>query len=292
MPSPTTPSEILDFFTRWAADRPDVRAALLYSSRADPNAHLDRFSDYDVIFVVTDVRRYFTDKRYLEEFSRVLTVYKNPLGQQEGFESFGDITQYENGVKIDYTFLPTGWLAWAAAQPTCPEDLDLGYRVLVDKDGLAARIPPPTGRAYIPKPPTPEEFLALVEEFYAEAPYVAKNLRRDELVFWKYNLDHVMKFELLRKLLDWRWEIDQGWSQRCGAYGKGLKKRVPPERFAALAATYTGADPEENWQALFATLDLFHAVALEVAQQMGYPFPADLHERVVRYLRGVKAGSP
>ena len=281
--------KILDWFVRWGEARNCIRALILYSSRSNPHARVDAFSDYDILVIVRDIQPFFTNKSYLEDFGRVLTVYKNPIGEHDGFPSFGDITQYEDGTKIDYSIFPVEWLQWAAQAPALPVDLDNGYTVLLDKDHLTGGLKQPTYTAYIPKPPSQAEFTALVEEFYAEAPYVAKNLWRDELIFWKYNLDHVMKFELLRKMIDWRYEIDHNWSAKTGAYGKGLKKRSSPQTWAALECTYTGAGWEENWSALFQTLDLFHTLAREVADHLGYPFPPDLHERVVAYLRKVKS---
>jgi hypothetical protein len=38
-----------------------------------------------------------------------------------------------------------------------------------------------------------------------------------------------MKYQLLRKLLEWRIEIDHNWSWKPGATGRGLKKHLPSE---------------------------------------------------------------
>lgn len=103
------------------------------------------------------------------------------------------------------------------AWPTLADVLDVGYRVLVDKDGLTQGLKPPTYTAHIPPVPTEKEYQMLIEEFWSESTYVAKNLWRDELLPAKYNLDYVMKFQLLRKLLEWRIEINHNWSLKPGA---------------------------------------------------------------------------
>src|SRR5205807_6044741 len=90
-----------------------------------------------------------------------------------------------------------------------------------------------------------------------ETIYVAKNLWRDELMHAKYNLDFVMKIELLRKLLEWRIELDHNWSLKPGSLGRELKKRLDPQTWADLANTYVGPAIEENWRALFRTTALF-----------------------------------
>jgi len=83
-----------------------VRAMLLTSSRADPKAHLDLFSDYDVILVVTDIHPFFEDRTWLQDFGQVLVVYRDPIRLDYGLEAFAYITQYEDGTKIDFTLWP------------------------------------------------------------------------------------------------------------------------------------------------------------------------------------------
>jgi aminoglycoside 6-adenylyltransferase len=85
-------------------------------------------------------------------------------------------------------------------------------------------------------------------------------------------------------MLEWRMEIDHGWSVKPGAHGKGLKKYVAPETWARLESTYVGAGTEENWQALFDTISLFRDMAKEVGTALGYAYPQDLDNRVIQYL--------
>lgn len=281
--------DVIRQLIRWAEERESVRAAILTSTRTSPHAHTDVFSDYDIIYVVTDPHPFFEDRTWLEDFGRVLVVYRDPYSPKYGLDTFAYITQYENGLKIDFSFWPVEILPRVAADPVLPPVLDVGYTVLLDKDGLTAGLTPPTYRAYIPTPPTEEEFLTLVETFFHEATYAAKNLWRGELLPVKYFLDQAMKQDNLRKMLEWRVEIDHGWSLRTGIFGKGLKKRLNADVWAALEATYVGPGEEENWDALFRTIDLFRDVAADVAHHLGFAYPYGLDRRVVAYLQQVKA---
>lgn len=287
-----TDNAVIQRLIRWAENRDDIRAMLLTSSRACPGAPLDAFSDYDVILVVTDIHSYFEDKSYLSDYGPVLVVYKNPIGQEDGFECFGDITHYQNGIKIDYGFFPVEWLQWVVKQPELIPDLDLGYRVLLDKDHLAGGLKPPTHKAYIPTPPSEQVYQDLIQEFFNETAYMAKNLWRDNLFTAKANLDGMMKFYVLRRFFEWHVEIKHDWSVRPGSYGKGLKKRVDPALWAELESTYVGMGVEENWDALFRTIDLFRKVAAEVGAHLGYVYPDDLEKRMIAYLRAVKNLAP
>jgi aminoglycoside 6-adenylyltransferase len=275
---------------QWAEQLDALRAVLLTSSRANPSAILDAFSDYDIVLVVEDIRLFYEERTWLENFGQVLVVYSDPIHPAPGYgiEIFTNVTQYEDGLKIDFSLWPVELLHKIAADPLLPADLDNGYAILLDKDRLADGLKAPTHRAYIPTPPTEQDYQTVVEIFFSDAPYVAKNLWRDELLPAKYSLEIVMKQKYLRQMLEWRIEIDHDWSVRPGVDGRGLKKQLPPEIWADLESTYAGAGTEENWEALFKTIELFRKVAIEVGDNLGYNYPQDLHHRVREYLERVK----
>lgn len=275
----------------WAQARPSIRAMLLTSTRTYPNAVVDALSDYDVILVVPDIRPYYQERSWSADFGDVLVTYWDPIyrSPETGLEIFGNVVQYESGLKIDFTLWPIEQARKVAEHERLPADLDVGYAVLLDKDHLTDCFRPPTHTVYIPKPPTKTEFDKAVEDFYSDAPYVAKCLLRDELMPAKWCLDYDMKQLFLRQMLEWRLELDYGWSISTGALGKGLKKRLPEAIWAALEATYVGAGLEENWEALFETLKLFREVGEQVAVGLGYEFPTDLDRRVRVFLRDYRA---
>jgi aminoglycoside 6-adenylyltransferase len=260
-------------------------------ARATPGAVLDHFSDVDIILAVTDITPLFQNRGWLSDFGEVLVVYRDPIGVDLGFERFRYVTQYADGSKIDFTLWPAELVRRVTQEPKLLEELDVGYRVLVDKDHLTDGLQPPRYRAHIPTPPSRERFLELIEDFFHESTYVVKNLSRDELLPLKFSLDHVMKQGSLRIMLEWRMEIDHQWGVKPGVAGKGLKKLLPPERWAELERTYVGPGLEDNWAALFATITLFRKVSHEVPAHLGYEYPQDLDDRVMVYLRTVKAGS-
>ncbi len=55
-----------------------------------------------------------------------------------------------------------------------------------------------------------------------------------------------------------------------------------------LEGTYAGAGAEENWDALFKTIDLYRRVAIEVGRHLGYSYPHEMDRRAVDYLRKVQ----
>lgn len=215
-------------------------------------------------------------------------MYRDPLQQDLGFLKGGYVTQYENGLKIDFALWPVEVLERIVADPQLPDEFDAGYLVLLDKDHLTDGLKPPTYKAYIPKPPSEIEYLDAIEVFFLEAAYVAKYLWRDDIVAAKHVLDYYMKQEHLRLMLEWRIEIDHEWSVKPGPYGRNLKKWLRPDLWAELEGTYTGADLESNWQAMNNTITLFRKVAIEVGDLLKFPYPLDLDRRFMVYLQNIK----
>jgi aminoglycoside 6-adenylyltransferase len=283
-------SSVLDQLIDWAEQRELVRAMLLTSTRAVPNAVVDVFSDYDVVLVVRDIHPFFTNRTWVADFGQVLVAYWDKLHPAPGYghEQFGNVIQYVDGLKIDFTLWPVELFTQIVADPVLPDELDAGYTVLLDKDKMTRGLKAPTYNSYIPTPPIEETFVRLVEEFFSDAPYVAKCLWRDELLPVKWCLDYDMKHVYLLPMLEWRMELDYAWSQKSGVLGKGLKKRLPPALWVQLEDTYAGAGIEENWTALLRTLALFRQVASEVATHLGYTYPLALDQGVTDYVQKMR----
>jgi aminoglycoside 6-adenylyltransferase len=274
----------------WAEQQESVRAMLLTSTRARPNTTLDRFSDYDVVLVVQDVQPFATDRSWVDEFGEVLVAYWDPFpyATDDETDQVGNVIQYASGLKIDWSFWPLDLLQRIVAAPTLLPELDAGYSVLLEKDQLMRDLRPPTYTAYIPARPNAQQFETMITDFFSDAPYVAKCLWRDELLPAKWCLDHDMKHVYLRPLLEWRVQLDHNWSLAVGNLGKGLKKQLPPALWAKLEHCYAGASIEDNWAALFATIELFRQVASEVAANLGYSYPHELDQRVTAYARMIQ----
>jgi aminoglycoside 6-adenylyltransferase len=287
MPHIPQPDDLLDRLRAWAARQPLVRALVLESSRANPDATLDALSDYDVLLVVAELTTFLRDEPWLSALDDPLVTFRDAKTVRDS-ETYMRLVLYQDGTKVDYAIWPADLLRQVVADQRLPDLLDWGYRVLLDKDGLTAGLPAPTRRAHIPPRPTAEEYQALVEEFWWETSYVAKNLWRDDVLHAKYSLEVVMKQELLVRMLEWRVEVDHDWTWKPGPVGRGLTRHLPPALWPALAATYVGTDLAQNWDALFATTDLFRQVASDVARALGYAYPIDLDRRMTVYLRGVR----
>jgi aminoglycoside 6-adenylyltransferase len=263
---------------------------LLTSTRAVPNATVDFLSDYDVILIVEDIHSYYENRRWLEDFGEVLVVYWDPIypDPEHGIEKTANVTQYADGLKIDFTLWPLGLLQKIVQAPALQAELDAGYRILLDKDELTRDMKPPTHRAYIPVRPTNAVYQLLINDFFTDVPYLAKCLLRGELLPAKWCLDYDMKHVHLRPMLEWLVGLEHNWSVPTGSLGKGLKKRLPSEIWSQLENTYAGGNVEENWGALFRTITLFRQVAMEVGAGLGYEYPLELDRRVTAFAQRMR----
>lgn len=278
---------------KWGEKQDNVRAVLLTSSRAIPNyPYADQYSDYDVVLALQDVSPFHDSRDWLSAFGTVLAMYRDPMQEEDGLSWSGNVVQFEEGLKIDFTLWPVEMLHKVAQQETLDPEFDAGYVVLLDKDGLTQGMQPPSYQGYIPKPPTETRYHEEIENFFLCATYVAKYLLRDDVMAAKYLLDGEMKHENLRPILEWHIEMEHDWKVKPGNYMRRIKKFLRPDLYADLAATYAGAGIEENWQALFRLMDLMHKVGIEVGEKFGFTYPERIEQRTRAYLTKLKNSSP
>jgi len=253
----------------WAEREDAVRVVAITSTRGRAEGPPDELSDYDVVLALTDFDRFDPAAAYATPAAR----WGDESGVH-GAKSFFRGVVYEDGTKIDWTL----WPAHApelVAQHGLTDNLDTGYRILLDRDGSTARWAQPTRTAHIPRRPTEDEYVALVEEFWWSATYVAKAQARGERFFARYVLDMDMTYGVLRSMLEWLIEVDHGWAWKPGAYGRGIEHELSPAVADALEAAHDSFD---------STIALFRDVAHDVGDALGYAYPQYADDAVTAYI--------
>lgn len=279
--------QLMHQLQQWGADEANIRAMLLTSSQVHPTAHTDLFSDYDVVVFAADLGALLQDETWIQRFGTVLVRF-NAEWIEDDSAGYMRLVLYADGLKIDFSLWPLAYLQAIAAAPQLPASLDAGYRILLDKDRLITHLRLSSGVAYIPTQPTTQDYQKLVSDFWWETTYVAKNLWRDDVFFAKYNLDYVIRVELLQPMLEWYIETQHAWTWQPGVFGKGLKQHVDAALWAEIESTFAGAQIAANWQALFNTTALFRKLAQHVAHYLQYEYPLELDTNVMLYLRRVQ----
>ncbi|AZN43438.1 aminoglycoside 6-adenylyltransferase [Paenibacillus albus] len=275
--------ELLSQLLAWTERHSLIRAVIMTSSRVNPNAPVDVLSDYDIELVVTDTTPFRESDAWIKQFGTVMTEYRENHEQ-----SITRLVLFDDGVRIDFQVYVVKMLEEKLELPLLPEELDIGYSVLMDKDGLTKGLKPPRHTGYLTEKPTREAYNLAVKEFWWDITYVAKSLWRDELYFAKYMFESVIRFNYLMPVIEWHIGERHDWNVNPGKKGRWFKRYLDDETWTELERTYAGASLEDNWRALFAMTALFGKLASDLAAKLGYDYPHALDRRVTAYLERVQ----
>lgn len=269
--------DLLDRIVRWGTADGRVRALVLTGSRARADA--DALSDYDVAVFATDPTALASADRWYADLGPMLVCL--PLSDDTGNPT--RLVIYDGGQKVDFSLLPVAELAALAAADPLPDPYDRGYRVLLDKDGLAGNLPPAPGPAPA-MPPTPAAFIATVEEFWFEVWHVAKYLARGDLWHAKFR-DWTTK-EMLLRMVEWHAVACLG-ATDVHYLGLGMAGWADPDAWRRLHHTFGHFDAADARAALLATAALFGDLARAVAPTIGASYPQPLEDAVLAYAADV-----
>lgn len=265
--------QVLARILAWAEAEEAVRVVVLTSTRARPEGLPDSLSDYDLIVALDDLGRFDPAAAYGKPAARWGDEH-----DLHGTTTYFRGVVYDDGVKVD-------WMLWPANVPELvaahglTDSLDVGYRVLLDRDASTVRWAPATFRAHIPSIPTECDYVGLVEEFWWDATYIAKARARGERLFYRFMLNTEITHDVLRRMLEWSIEIRRGWSWRPGAFGRGIERELAPDVREELEAA------EGSFER---TVGLFRRIAREVGDALGYAYPQYADDAVSRYIDKVK----
>ncbi|MFP4624790.1 MAG: aminoglycoside 6-adenylyltransferase [Gemmatimonadota bacterium] len=257
----------------WARTERSVGAALVIGSRGSPEGARDGFSDHDIVLFLEPGSRLPERDDWLDEFGKPLIVFRETTEHRDEPVPTR-LVQYRGGHRIDFTLSRMELLRRIVDQESPPDWLLAGYQVLLDRGGVAGRLPPPSAMAYVPRPPSEPEYKALVEAFWWETLYVAKYVARGELLPARYSLETVLRFQCLVPLLEWYVQVGRGWEQNVGVRGSGLRWLLEPGDRETLDATYAGDTLDDHRHALDAMIDLFTRAARMVARDLGFTYPS------------------
>jgi len=277
-------NDLLSRIVNWAEREEPVRALLLEGSRAE-NGKADEFSDYDVNMFITDPEPYVRDDRWISAIDDVW-VYIPEKVDYQGQVFATRLVIYQGGIKIDFILYSTDVLQRLAHADQLPEQYDSGYRILLDKDGVAADMPASTFKAFRRGKPTDTAFLECVREFWFEAYHVAKYLRRRDL--WPVKCRDWATKRLLLQMIEWHERGRRGWDYRTHPEGKRMESWVETETWERLSGIFAGFDAEDSWQAMFTTFELFGRLARETAQSLGCTYPSEIERHIVTFARKLR----
>lgn len=272
--------EVLKQLRQWAAERANVRALILISSRANPRQEADVLSDYDVEVFVRDAGPFTEDDAWVSDFGQIMVRWPLTPRSTNSEDWITQLVLYEDGVRIDFQI--------TALHPTASKNLDSGYRVLLDKDGLAAQLPEPTYSEYVIRRPTSAAFDSRINAFWWDIVYVAKALRRGELNYARHMLDGTIRYDKLQPLMEWTIGLYHGWSVNTGIYGRWFHDYLEPEMWERYRQTFAGSTIDSHWRALFSTTEFVRTLGQTLAQSLGFEYPDETDRQVTAHMRWIR----
>lgn len=273
--------DILDQLTAWGREEASIRAMLLLGSRAAGIAG-DAFSDYDIFLLVdrpNELLRREAD--WIPRFGKVLVGIPE-RGSLAATTYPNRLLLYRSGLKVDFNLCPTALMEQALNQHDAPEWMRMPYRVLLDKDDWQRKMLHFRPARAAPQRPTEAAFTAVVEEFFWEVTYIAKQLYRGELWPAQYS-QWVARERALLPMLKWYEQARHDWKYDSGYQVRRIPQWLSAECYRQLLATFAGPEPEANWRALSALILLFRETAQAVATKLAYVYPVEVELGVLAY---------
>ena len=264
----------------FALKDPRVRLVLLSGSRANPDAPRDDLQDFDVVYFVNDLDSFRGSEAWLDSFgSRLIMQKPDEMGENPPEKpDLAYLMLFEDGNRIDLSLYPPARLR----EKISKEGL---WRVLLDKDHLAADLPEPSTAQYQIQPPSAKAFEDCCNEFWWVSPYVAKGLCRQEHLYAVWHMEAAIRKELL-KMLAWWVGARENQEVQLGKQYKYLHAHLDPPEWDLLMNTCRLDKPAYCWQALFAAQRLFRRASQQVGEHFSFACPP-YDEKVTPYIEGL-----
>ena len=280
--------EMMDLIIGIAEKDRRIRAVYMNGSRTNPNVEKDIFQDYDVVYVVTETQSFINDKNWTSLFGEMAIMQlpddnDNAWGANHDFtRSYAWLMLFKDGNRIDL-----GIETIEKSLEGFTKDYDKLTIVLLDKDNILPKCPPPTDEDYWIKMPTKEQYNAHCNEFWWCLNNVAKGIARDELPYamWMYN--NIVR-ETLEKMIEWHIGIKNNFTFSTGKQGKYFKKYLSTDLYEMYKKTYSNGEYDKFWKAIFTACDLVKIIAPQIGKHFGFDYNKYEEKGMIEYLEYVK----
>lgn len=267
----------------WAESVPAVRVILVVGSQARQVKPADEYSDLDISLYVTRNHAQETEfyLQWMRNFAPVWMILEEHHDETKSW-----LILYQGGIKVDFSVTPVGALQSLIDEKTLWDDQQRGYKILLDKDGIAAQLPAPTPFDPPPyTPPTQEQFVKRVEGYFYGAVYVAKQIKRGNL--WKIKWADQIQQRMLLEMLEWHAHATHDNPVDTYYRGDFMHDWVSQATWRELHSVFAHFDAEDSWNTLLASIRLFTRLTEETAVKLGYEYPQGVVEEVTDYLLGL-----
>lgn len=260
-----------------------IRAVLLNGSRANPKITPDKFQDFDIVYIVTEIESFLSEHNWIKIFGDILIMQLPDemvlYNEKKGY-SFAYLMLFKDGNRIDLTLFPKNKLQSEFT-------IDSLTVLLLDKDNLLPNLPPSNDKDHLIKQPTEKEFTDCCNEFWWVCTYVAKGLCRTEIIYAKEMLEIPVR-NMFFKMTGWLIGVESNFSVSFGKSGKYMKNYISPEIYEKILFTYPDHKPENIWHSLFLMMELFSEFANKVSASLRFSYNQIEVNNVRKYLEQLR----
>ena len=260
-----TAPEMYDKIIKIAENDERIRAAYIHGSRANPNAAHDKYSDYDIVFVVTEVATFAENNNWLNAFGDIAFVFESLKCENVFFEKeLNDLSRFyawcvllKDGSRID--------LLAEIKEEAMKSKFTATARtlVLLDKDNCLPDVP------YENRADSPGEaqYAACRAGFWWFLSDVAKAVARDQVPYAQEQFNALIRPALNQMLC---WHINSRFQISTGKGTQNFKKYLSEDFYALYTKTYSDCANFKN--AVFFACELFDKAASDVADYFGFTY--------------------
>ena len=273
-----TEHEMMELILGVAMSDERIRAVTMEGSRANPTVTKDKYQDYDITFYVRDILPFYNNPLWVEQQFGEYLIMQMPEAMRwpDGGGHFNYMMIYPDTNRIDLTFRYTRYNPYA--EPSV---------ILLDKDDgegfISKEIPEPSDEMYHIEVATPLHYYSCCNNFWWCLNNVAKGIARDELAYVMYMLNEVVRFEL-HCMIDWYIGIKHNFKLSVGLKGKYYSKYLDSHLYELYRQTYSTSNYIDVWQSMKVMCNLFHTLAVFVAESFGFSYRQQEEDGIWQYL--------
>ncbi len=264
----------------------DILALFINGSRANINAPIDIYQDYDIVYVVRDTAKYYKNDELINKFGEILYMQCPPklemsIGKYfDVEESYNWLMQLSDGNRVDLTIMQLDY----AREQILEDKLCL---VLLDKDNYLPPIPKSTDEDFWVKQMSADRYIYCCNEFWWCLNNITKGLKRGEVLYTQDMLNHVVRPQLITMLSQYAGILTK-FSVSMGKSAKYLSKYLPDEMYDKLLSTYSGCDVDQMWENVDTMCKLFFDASELVAVNLGFTLNVDEANASYKYFSDIR----
>ncbi len=250
----------------------NIRAVILYGSRANPNVEPDSYQDYDLVYIANDRNKF--DVKVYKDVKLLLVpskIYPDLLQDESVY-----LMQFSDYSRIDLT---------VCSREIFYKNFTDGriMKCLLDKDSNIENLNEGDLSSSWIQPITEEVFVNTCSEFFWEIQNAVKGIKRDELSFAMFIRDIAIR-DMLSRMIDTYIGMQQEYRVTVGTLGKYRKKYLTSEQYELYRSTYLSNTYEDCVKSIYSMIHLFSLLGKKIAKENGFTYPSESEKFVLQYL--------